>query len=522
MKENLTGVGMINKVMFKQIQTFRRQGYSKGSIARALKIDQRTVAKYFAMEEEYYRTYRRGHLFRGKAFDTLQEEIFKVYEANFFRPLMVSSVYDYLEERYGNLPGNEQTLRNYVGYLIETETLKLKRTGRLYTKVPELPFGKQMQLDFGRFRCRSGLVLYIFASILSASRFKYVMFQGQPFKTLDVIRHLLDAFDYFGGRPEEIVIDQDSLMVFSENAGDIIYTKDFKYVIEEQECGLYVCRKADPESKGKVENVVKFVKGNYLSTRDFEEIKEANTGVLKWLSRRANGKICQATRQIPAVLMEQERRYLRPIRNSIFRKDLLPGREERTANDKAKISVLASNYQLPIRYRNKTVEIYTTGDKLFVFDMYTGKEIIAHDLSLIPGQTVSTRACRRETERKLEDLKAYVRGLFPLDSWKCFAERNFRTFPRYVRDQCLEAKKFFAGKEIDTGILERSLSFCHENDTPSFRNLKDTYVHFETQSRLPEPVAVVGEKVPGRHKPVAVSHRSVCEYEDVARGRTVS
>jgi hypothetical protein len=211
------------------------------------------------MEEEDYRDYRREHLFRDKAFDPLQEEILEVYKANFFRPVLVSSVFDYLEEKYGRLPGNEQTLRNYVGYLIETETLKLKRNGRLYTKVPELPLGKQMQLDFGRFRCLSGLVLYIFASILSASRFKYVIFQGRPFKTLDVIRHLLDAFDYFGGRPEEIVIDQDSLMVVSENAGDIIYTNDFKYVVEEQECGLYVCRKADPESKDQASYYTPFV-----------------------------------------------------------------------------------------------------------------------------------------------------------------------------------------------------------------------------------------------------------------------
>ncbi|GAH69182.1 unnamed protein product, partial [marine sediment metagenome] len=31
-----------------------------------------------------------------------------------------------------------------------------------------------------------------------------------------------------------MVIDQDNLMVVSENAGDIIYTDDFKYFIEEQ------------------------------------------------------------------------------------------------------------------------------------------------------------------------------------------------------------------------------------------------------------------------------------------------
>jgi transposase len=92
-----------------------------------------------------------------------------------------------------------------------------------------------------------------------------VIFQGRPFRTLDVIRLLLDAFDYFGGRPEELVIDQDRLMIVSENAGDIICTKEFQQLVDEQEVGLRVCRRADPESKGKVENLVKFTKGNFLS-----------------------------------------------------------------------------------------------------------------------------------------------------------------------------------------------------------------------------------------------------------------
>ena len=282
---------MINKAMFKQIQTFRRRGYSKGAIVKALGLDSRTVAKYFAMDEEDYRAYRREHLFRDKGFDGLREEILEVYEANGFRRLQVSSVYDYLEERYGSLPGNEQTLRNYIDYLNRTDRLQFKEGARLYTKVPPLPFGQQMQLDFGQYRCCRGLRLYIFAAVLSASRYKYVIFQGEPFRTLDVIRHLLDCFDYWGGRPRELVIDQDRLLVVSENAGDIIYTKEFKDFIDEQEVVLYVCRGGDPETKGKVENVVKFVKGNFLESRDFETVEEANVGVFSWLERRANGKM---------------------------------------------------------------------------------------------------------------------------------------------------------------------------------------------------------------------------------------
>jgi hypothetical protein len=106
------------------------------------------------------------------------------------------------------------------------------------------------------------------------------------------------------------VIDQDSLMVVSENAGDIIYTDDFKLFIEEQDICMYVCRKADPETKGKIENVIKYVKYNFFNTRDFLNIEEANKSVFKWLKRRANGKISQATKQIPALLIENEREHL--------------------------------------------------------------------------------------------------------------------------------------------------------------------------------------------------------------------
>jgi hypothetical protein len=520
--KNLTGDGMINKAMFRQVQAFKRQGYSKGAIVKALELDPKTVAKYFAMEEEDFRAYRREHLYRGKAFDAYRREILEVYEANDFRRLQVASVYDYLEEKHGRLPANEQSLRNYIGYLIRTDNLRLDETARLYAKVPELPFGRQMQLDFGQYRLRSGLRLYIFAALLSASRYKYVIFQGEPFRTLDVIRLLLEAFEYFGGRPEELVIDQDRLMVVSENAGDIICTKDFKGFMEEQEVSLWVCRRADPETKGKVENLVKFTKGNFLSTRDFENVEEANAGVLRWLGRRANGKISQATKQIPSILVERERAHLRPLRNSIFHKDSLLGREERTANDKAVVSVKASGYQLPLKYRNKTVEIYTTEETLFVFDVFTGREIVAYRLSLIPGQLVSTKTCRRENEKTVEELKCAVTGLFELEPWKLFTERNFRRFPRYARDQCLEAQRFFIAKEVDTGVLERALGYCLENDTLSFTNLKDTYLHFERESLRREPVSCVDGDGSCPHKPLAVSQRQLSEYEEAARERMAS
>ena len=49
----------------------------------------------------------------------------------------------------------------------------------------------------------------------------------QTFTTSDIIRIHENAFEYYGGMPEEIVYDQDHVILVSENYGDLIYTREF-------------------------------------------------------------------------------------------------------------------------------------------------------------------------------------------------------------------------------------------------------------------------------------------------------
>lgn len=468
---------MVTTSMYRKIQSFKRQGFLKVEIARKLNLDPGTVAKYYAMSEAEYLENARRHMYRGKVFDGCCESIMEVYRANAFKKLDMSAVYDYLEEKHGRLPGSEQTLRNYIKYLTETSRLKLSEQIRQYKKVPELPLGKQLQIDFGEYKTRSGLKLHIFAAVLSGSRYKYLSFQDRVFTSGDLIFHLLDCFDYIGGMPEELVIDQDNVMVVSENCGDIIYTKDFGYFIQEMDLKLYVCRKADPESKGKIENVIGYVKKNFLSVRDFGELEEAQESLLRWLRRRANGKISQATKRIPADVIEEERKRLRPVRSSIYRKDSLVGREGRKADDHAMISVGSSQYSVPSEYKNRSVDIYTTEVQLFVFDRYTGVQIAEHELALIPGSKISKREHYRSNGQRTGEMRKDVFRMFALDNWKPFVQANFTTFSRYVRDQCLEAQRRFEG-DIDLECLNRALAFCLEHKTYSMANLYDTYRYY--------------------------------------------
>ena len=118
------------------------------------------------MDPDEYRRYLSQTLGRKKTFDSFRADIQEVYALNDSRRLNMAAVYDYLEEKYGSLPGNEHTLRNYIHHLIKSGVLCLAAGKRSFEKVGTLSYGKQLQIDFGQYRTKSGLTLYLFAAVL--------------------------------------------------------------------------------------------------------------------------------------------------------------------------------------------------------------------------------------------------------------------------------------------------------------------------------------------------------------------
>jgi transposase len=387
-------------------------------------------------------------------------------------------VYDVLEERHEKLPGSERTCRNYIRYLREAGELIDGVVPRIYQRVPTLPFGRQLQVDFGQYRMSSGERAYLFAAILSASRYRYVAVQDHPFTTVEVILHLLDCFENIGGRPEELVIDQDRLIVVSENSGQIIFTKQFRSFIEEQELRLWVCRKADPQSKGKVENLIKFVKTSFFSARCFAQVSEIPPKLNLWLSRRANGKICQATGRVPRiVLLEEEKKCLRSLRASIFHKHSILQRDTRKADSKSLISVGGNKYSVPVDYRGRDVEIYTTESELFVFDAKGIKEIAHHRLSRLCGEVIVHRSHQYSRNLSIGELKGRVLECFGFPEWHLFVQRNTEKFGRYAREQYTALMKV-AGNVCERKRFLEAVRLCLEHENYSAANLQDAYIYF--------------------------------------------
>jgi len=435
-------------------------------------LDVKTAKKYARMTFEEYQAYYSAFHQRVKCFDAFETEIIEISQNANTTKLSASAVYDHLEEQHGSLPASERSFRNYMAHLRIMGKLQQK-CQRIYEPVEPLPLGKQMQLDFGEYRMKDGSKYYIFAAILSASRCRYVKLFDRPLKTRDLIEGLSDCFAYYGGMPHEIVIDQDHLMVVDENKGDIGLTKDFELFRDEMGFGLYVCRKADPESKGKVENLVNFVKRSFFSTRSFADLNDAQSRLSKWLVRKANGKKCAATGRKPSEHLEAERKHLKPLRNSIFAVADKSLREPRKVDKLGQISVRGVKLRLPAEYCSKTVSVFIAAEDVHVFDAVKGTEIVVYTLRT---GYASPPVVRQKSLRqgRYEDIKIKLLSRFRFKEWNQFVEENFQKYKRYFIDQSNDFYNKFPA-EPDQEAIAEAVRYCLKNMTVSMSQLYDTY-----------------------------------------------
>ena len=153
---------MLDKTQMQEIQDLKLRGYTKSEILnyyreQGLKPPSRpTISKYYDMDVVPEDPGAR--LAKDKAFDVspFREAIITILEANSRKDYCISSVYDLLEEKFiengdfETLPGNEQTLRNFVHYLEESGQIDTgEEHRRIYDHVFDTPPGEQMLIDFG-------------------------------------------------------------------------------------------------------------------------------------------------------------------------------------------------------------------------------------------------------------------------------------------------------------------------------------------------------------------------------------
>jgi transposase len=173
-----------------------------------------------------------------------------------------------------------------------------------YCRVETAP-GQQAQVDFGYVgRCgdEKGKLrkVWAFVMTLSWSRHLYVEFVfDQRMSTW--LRCHEDAFRWFGGVPQRIVIDNLKAAVLKRELQDPVLSIPYRRLARHYGFIVSANRPRTPRHKGKVESAVKYVKGNFIAGEDLESLDLArlNRRGRKWVLQVAGVRDHGTTHERP-------------------------------------------------------------------------------------------------------------------------------------------------------------------------------------------------------------------------------
>lgn len=472
--------------MYMQVHQLKRQGFSISKIAKKLDIARNTVYSYLQKEPEEMTKWMASTRSRRRKLDPHRELILSWLKEH---PDMTSAqVYDWLKEKYHDLKVGESTARGYVKELREVYQIEKNQYIRSYEAVQDPPMGQQAQVDFGQTKQKTTngkeMKLYFISFVLSHSRYKYVEWLDRPFTTKDVIRTHENAFEFFGGIPHELVYDQDSLIVVSENSGDLILTSEFQSYREERDLRLHVCRKADPESKGKIENTVKFIKKNFANHRVFHNLDQWNEQCWEWLKRTGNGKVHNTTKKRPAEVFLEEKKHLKQVTNkkSIHNTKSIT----RTVRKDNTILYQSNRYSVPLGTYKKDKLVYLTvtdEGHLIIHDKVAENVIAEHKLTNGKGKLVQVRNHTRDRSGGIPEFIAHLAAKFiKSDLAKSYLENIHQAYPRYIRDQLQLIQRTIDG--LNKELMNQAMEECVKKKLYSANDFSDVVEYLKRQRSL--------------------------------------
>lgn len=452
-------------VMWYKVTNLFSKGLNKSQISRKLGIDRGRVRRYLLMSEQEFiqsNCYKRSFDHKLDKYESFVSTSLQEHP-----DLSAAQVSDWLREHYPDFPDvSAKTVYNYVMHIRNKYGIakREEHSRRSYEMQAETAYGEYAQVDFGERWMKNAdgknIKVYFFAMVMCRSRKKYIYFSLSPFNTAKTIYAHELAFAYFGGKPHTIIYDQDKVLIHRENMGTPILTSGFSTFVSQEHFQPLFCRKEDPESKGKVENVVKYVKYNFLKGRTFTDIDSLQEAGLAWLERTGNGLMHHMTRQIPDVAFEEERKYLLPYYGTPHE----PVVEQRRIHVRKDNTIYhAQNYYTvptgTYAGDNTMAWVEVSDGNLLVYSAETGKQIAIHKLSATKGKLVVNKSHRRQptvpSEEKENKLIAYTKDNGITREWlrKLYAQK-----PRYYKDNLDFLLRHLNNFSCD--ILSQSIDKC--------------------------------------------------------------
>lgn len=468
-------------VMYCKIQSMKNEGFSQRQVAKIAHINRKTVRKYWDMTPDEYNEL----ILEPAKKSTLEQHKEQLLLWLREHPsITAAQLYDWLQDKY-QVTLTEGSIRRYVKKLRVEYNIKTDAYERDYQSVEDPPMGYQMQVDIGIVTVENVITrkyqkLYCVGFVLSNSRYKYGVWFDRPPKAADMVQAIYICFEWMGGKPKELVFDQDRLIAVDENYGDIIYTREFESFRQEEKLKIYLCRGSDPESKGRVEAVVKYYKGNFAKYRPFADITTWAEEFESWLYRTGNKKVHSITKKVPAEVFETERTYLIPVpitNNSLSQIITRTVRKDNT------VIYEGNRYTVPLgTFKvHKEVSLDIKDGELYIYDVFGDILIAQHKICQEKGKLIRNNNHLRDNGPKIQALQSQLKERFiDPDKALTFLENIRKIKPRYVRDQYRIIEKVL--DEFSTDAVTAALDYCIINELYSAVDFRDAVNHFKSKA----------------------------------------
>ena len=288
---------------------------------------------------------------------------------DFAKSLLTAKLYgEILTQGY---PGKESKVREFVH---ERRPDKEPIGSVRFETAP----GEQGQVDWGSFGfiTHQGRTyrLYAFVMTLGWSRASYVRFTMCA-DTTWFIRCHLHAFAYLGGVPKRLLYDNLKSVVLWRDAEDVVHWNPrFLDFADVAGFSPQACKPRRPQTKGKVENGVKYVRGNFWPGLHFQDLDDLNAQALSWLNTTANPRVHGTTGEVPFTRLRAE--GLQPADKALsYDTSVLTTRR----SSKDCFSSYGGNlYSVPAASARKTLRVKITEAEELVICSEVGQELARH------------------------------------------------------------------------------------------------------------------------------------------------
>ncbi len=355
---------MITLEEFMKIYKLKEQGLTISAISRETGLDRKTIRKYLqrGKSSPLQMKERKRRSSKLDAFESILQHYINKPE-NQWPPATV--IYEELVKK-----GYDGSLSLVQKWIKQYKQIHFPKVVIRYETEP----GRQAQADWGEQKItdeKTGLTkkVYIFCMTLSWSRNRFVHFFPKADMYHFLSGHKL-AFRYFGGIPKEILYDQNRSVVLKPGLKDARY--NHKFMDFAHHYGFYprLCRPYRPQTKGKVENLVRYVKKNFLTTQTTNKLSILNQNGRVWL-KKINGKVHSTTGKIPQRQLEKE--GLQDV-HAVGDYELYYFETRKVFNDST-FSFYSQRYSVPPQYIGKTISLkYRPGNMRL--DVYYNDELV--------------------------------------------------------------------------------------------------------------------------------------------------